>query len=142
MPLDEKALRKEGFSEGSAVRLGDGQLWTFPKPHLSMFSQVADGKIEAGYIFTHGKDYADRLDQYIECEDTFEKMCIQLELASGLLLRNYDLDNKALRRLISIDTDGADVDPEMWPAIQAVLFGRDAPKPSAVGSDSASQPTA
>lgn len=140
--LDEKAMRRESFSEGSAVRLGDGQFWTFPKPYLSMFAQVGeDGKIEAGTAFTFGADYADRLDELVESEDQFEKTCIQVELASALLLRNYDLDNKALRRLIAINTDGQS-DPEMWPQIQAILFGRDLPKPSAVGCESASPPTA
>lgn len=140
--LDEKALRRETFSEGPSVRLLDGQLWTFPKPYLSLFSQVGeDGKLAAGTSFTYGADYADRLDELVESEDQFERTCIQIELAAGLLLRNYDLDNKALRRLVAINTDGQP-DPEMWPAIQAILFGRDAPKPSAVGSESASPPTA
>jgi hypothetical protein len=107
-----------------------------------MYTQVGtDGKLAAGHTFTYGADYADRLDQYVECEDSIEKMFIQLELAGGLLLRNYALDNPALRRLLAINCDGQS-DPEMWPAIQAILFGRDAPKPSAVGSDSASPPTA
>lgn len=142
--LDEKALRRPGFTEGSTVKLGDGQAWTFPKPYLSMHTQVGpDGKLYAGSVFTFGKDYADRLDDYIEAESEFDRLVIQLELAAGLLLRNYDLDNRALRRLISLDMDGdTDKDKEMWPSIQAVLFGRDVPKPSAVGSDTASQPTA
>lgn len=140
--LDEKALRRPGFTEGSAVKLGDGQEWTFPKPYLSMYTQIGEGgKLEAGHVFTFGADYADRLDQYIECEDSIEKMFIQLELAGGLLLRNYALDNPALRRILAINMDGQS-DPEMWPAIQAVLFGRDVPKPSAVGSMSPSPPTA
>lgn len=129
MPLDEKALRRPGFSEGTAVKLRDGQLWTFPKPYLSMFAQTSeDGKLSAGWAFTYGQDYAARLDECIEAETPFDQNCIQLELATGLLLRNYDLDNKALRRLITIDV-GVESDPEMWPAIQAVLFGRDVPKP-------------
>lgn len=140
--LDEKALRRETFSEGTSVKLLDGQEWTFPKPYLSMYPQVGEGgKLEAGTIFTFGADYADRLDELVESEDQFERTCIQMELAAGLLLRNYDIDNKALRRLIAINTDDQ-FDPDMWPAIQAILFGRDAPKPSAVGSESASPPTA
>jgi hypothetical protein len=140
--LDEKALRRETFSEGTSIKLLDGQLWTFPKPYLSMYTQIGEGgKLEAGHVFTYGADYADRLDQYIECEEPIEATMIQLELAGGLLLRNYALDNAALRRILAINMDGTS-EPEMWPAIRAILFGRDLPKPSAVGSTSPSQPTA
>ena len=34
MPLDEKSLRKPGFSEGHQVILADGQEWTLPKPRI------------------------------------------------------------------------------------------------------------
>jgi hypothetical protein len=138
--LDEAALRRDTFTEGPKVRLGDGQIWTFPTPFMCMHTQIGpEGTVHAVGSLSYGRTYLDRLDDMIEAEDDLDRVCVQLELAASLLLRNYALDNRALRRLISIDLD---TDPEMWPAIQDVLFGRHVPKPSADGSGAPSGPSA
>ncbi len=46
--LDEKALRKPGFSEGYRVTLADSQEWTLPKPKIRFKPKVVDGKVEVG----------------------------------------------------------------------------------------------
>ncbi|WP_020467731.1 hypothetical protein [Singulisphaera acidiphila] len=131
--LDEKFLRKPEFTAGSTVKLGDGQLWTFPKPYLRMsLARNVDGKLSPVAEYTYGSDYADALDSWIETEDSHERLGKMLVLAGNLLLQNYDLDERSLRRLISIDEH---TDPEMWPAINEVLLGRSSPKASAVGSE-------
>jgi hypothetical protein len=139
--LDEKALRREGFSEGPKVKLGDGQEWTFPEPRPIFFPRRdGDGKVSLDARRTYDADYLDRLDDLFAAEDGVRRLEIETELAVGLLLRNYDLDDQAIRRLFATVAD----DPAgraMWDEIEGVILGLAGPKPSAVGSDPASGPT-
>jgi hypothetical protein len=136
--LDEKALRKPDFSEGPKVALGDGQEWTFPRPWLRLYPvRDGDGSIGLGGGMSYGADYEDKLDTLVDLGDDpdkeYERMSIMVGLAAGLLLCNYDLTDRALRRLLPLDTS-AEANGAMWGAIGAVLGGSSAPKPTADGS--------
>lgn len=137
MPLDEKSLRKPGFTEGTRVRLADGQEWTFPKPWLRLYpARDADGKFYAAGGMSFGAEYEEKFDELIECpdDDLYRKLCLQVELAASLLASNYELTDGDLRRLLPIDStvDGC---KEMWEAIGGVLMGNPPEgKPSADGS--------
>ena len=60
--LDEKALRKPGFSEGYRVTLADGQEWTLPKPKIRFKPKVVDGKVEVGGGPSFGPEFDQQLD--------------------------------------------------------------------------------
>ena len=123
MQLDEQTLRKPTFTEGARVRLADGQLWTFPKPTVMFYPfRQPDGSIAVAWRLGHGIDHAEALERHEDLAgDDFQatRIGIRLELAAKLLLRNYDLDNRALRRLITLDET---TDPELWPDLINVLY--------------------
>lgn len=136
MPLDEKALRRAEFTDGPKVTLGDGQEWTFPTAVMVFYpARDAEGTVRLNGTETYGLDYLDQLEAMFESDDVAERMTIQLRLAVDLLTRNYDLDDRALRRLLPMSMDGST--REMWQALAAVLTGTSAPKPSPDGSASA-----
>ena len=130
--LDEKGLRKPTFSEGTRVRLADGQEWTFPRPRLRIYPRRdPEGKFYAAGGPSYGPDFEDRYDEFMESvatrDDTPECLyrieCLHLELAAILLLANYELDDRDLRRLLVIEYD----DPESearWEAVNDVLACR------------------
>ncbi|WP_422932036.1 hypothetical protein [Singulisphaera sp. PoT] len=141
MTLDEKALRKPGFTEGPRVKLGDGQEWTFPRPMLRLYPQRGeDGKVVLGGGHSYGVEHEDTLELLISTDNTMERITAQHELAGNLLLRNYDLDNKALRRVLPLEFS-EEADNDFWVEVNNVLMGTTGPKPSPDGSDSPSSPT-
>jgi hypothetical protein len=139
--LDEKALRKPDFSEGPKVALGDGQEWTFPRPWLRFYPvRDGDGAIGLGGGWSYGADYEDKLDDLVDLGDDpdkeYERMSIMVGLAASLLLRNYALTDRELRRLLPLDMS-AEANAEMWSETGKVLGGSSAPKPTADGSATA-----
>jgi hypothetical protein len=62
MSLDERSLRKPGFSEGSKVTLADGQEWVLPKPRIRFKPRIVDGKVEIGGGSSFGPEFDDKLD--------------------------------------------------------------------------------
>jgi hypothetical protein len=140
--LDESALRKPGFTEGPRIVLGDGQPWAFPHPRLSLYPvRAADGRITAGGGMGYGVDYADLVDQLVDCDpgDTNARLALQFQMAASLLDRNYTLGDRDLRRLLAIDLADSECETR-WAQINQVLLGRP-PKPSADGSAILSLPT-
>ncbi|MFO0892152.1 MAG: hypothetical protein U0790_23815 [Isosphaeraceae bacterium] len=133
--LDERAARRPGFREGPRVALGDGQEWSFPRPWLRLYPvRGDDGKLSVGGGPGYGPDYDELVDQLIDCDpnDTSGRLALQFRMAACLLLRNYDLADRDLRRLLAVDL----ADPACearWARINQVLLGRP-PKASADGS--------
>jgi hypothetical protein len=133
--LDERALRRPGFTEGPRLVLGDAQEWTLPRPWLRFFPvRSGDGRITVGGGPGYGADYDDLVDQLVECDpnDAAGRLALQFQMAAHLLLRNYSLGDRDLRRLLVVDL----ADPvceERWARLNQVLLGQP-PKPSADGS--------
>lgn len=145
-PLNEQELRRAEFSEGTRIRLADGQEWTFPKPWIRLFPRRGqDGKFGIGGGLTFGSAYNDLLDEYAEAEgddeEIFARITIQFRMACLLLVQNYDLTDKQLEQLLILEPDEED-NQAMWrDEILPLLLGL-APKPSADGSATPSSPTA
>ena len=135
--LDEAALRRPEFTEGSKVRLGDGQEWTFPRPVLRLIPvRKPDGRIGVGEPPPYGEDYQRELIDLLNgCDDTpegrYRYVEAAMQLAAKLLLMNYDLTFDQLSELLYYDLEGST--REMWEAIDQVIVGQ-APKRQAVGS--------
>lgn len=140
--LDEKALRRDGFTEGIRVVLGDGQEWSLPEHVFCTFPDYdEDGRIVAGYRVFYGEDADADLDAWFGSAevDPDERENAKMRLASSLLLRNYDLDLPALRTLLrKSGADSASV--EMWTGLTRAVLGL-SPKASAGGSEQPSSPT-
>jgi hypothetical protein len=139
--LDEKTLRKPDFSEGPKVALGDGQEWTFPRPWLRLYPvRDGDGTIGLGGGMSYGADYEDKLDALIDLGDDpdkeYERISIMVGLAAGLLLQNYDLTDRALRRLLPLDTS-TEANGAMWNEVGGILGGR---HPKALTADGSATP--
>ena len=135
-PLDERSLRRPGFTEGTSVVLGDGQAWTFPRPWLRLYPvRRPDGSIAVGGGLGFDADYDELADRLAagESDDPLQRLELQFRLAAGLLCRNYNLTDAHLRRLLAVDLDD-EACRERWERINEVLLGR-APKRSADGSD-------
>jgi hypothetical protein len=132
---DERALRREGFSEGPRIVLGDGQPWTFPRPWLRLYPvRAPDGGLALGGGQGYGDDFEELVDRLVDCEpdDIPARLLLQFQMAACLLCRNYDLGDRDLRRLLVIDLSDPACE-DRWARINQVLLGRP-PKPSADGS--------
>jgi len=142
-PRDEAALRRPGFSPGHAVRLADGQEWTFPKPTLVLTpARRPDGTFGVRSSDPFGPEHQRHLEAVMEGGEGMpwaEYQALRIGLAASLLCRNYDLDDEALADLLPYDLAG-DSTAEMWRRLDRVAMGfppeggAEAPKPSAVGS--------
>ena len=133
--LDEQRLRGPTFSDGPRISLGDGQAWTFPRPWLRLYPvRSTDGCFTVGGELGYGPEYAEMMDQLVDCDlaDTAGRLGLQFQMAAHLLLQNYDLTDRDFRRLLAIDAADPSCEPR-WNQINQVLMGR-APKPSADGS--------
>lgn len=107
--LDEKALRKPGFSEGTPVVLGDGQEWTLPKPDPVIYPGMgADGRISAFVRLSYGREHDDVFDAaFAPGPDADDEAVImaQIHLAAMLLMDNYELPGGALAELLTVRPD-------------------------------------
>ncbi|OJW18807.1 MAG: hypothetical protein BGO49_17440 [Planctomycetales bacterium 71-10] len=133
--LDERSLRRPGFSAGPEVTLGDGGRWSLPIPTLRLFPiRGEDGRIAVGGGPSFGAEFEALMDELSDCdlEDTPARLTIQFRMAALLLLRNYDLSDRDLRDLLIIDAEDQEC-RERWQAINRAMTGR-VPKPSADGS--------
>jgi hypothetical protein len=142
-PLNEQELRRAEFSDGTRIRLGDGQEWTFPKPWLRIFPRRGnDGKIGLGGGSGWGAEYTELLDAYSETgdEDYIERLTLQVRMACMLLCKNYDLTDRQLESLLPWEPSD-EANSAMWrDEIGPLILGL-APKPSADGSATPSSPT-
>lgn len=133
--LDEASTRRADFSDGPQVVLGDGQVWTLPRPWLRLYpTRDGDGRIGVGGGRSFGAEFEDLIDDLTECDpdDHAARLAVQFRMAALLLRRNYDLTDRDLRRLLVVDAEDPDC-RDRWAKLNQVLTGR-SPKPSADGS--------
>jgi hypothetical protein len=129
--LDEKALRKPGFTEGRAVILADGQAWTFPRPRIRLRPKFVDGQvvIAGGQVF--GPEFDDKLNVLFgssdEESDGWARLGVEFELVVRLLGVNYDLAPVDFEELLVMEPGDPDSD-ERWRQLEELILGA-APKP-------------
>jgi hypothetical protein len=128
--LDERALRKPGFSEGYKVTMADGQDWTLPKPRIRFKPRIVDGRVEIGGGPSFGPEFDDKLDILfgVSDADPSERLRVKFEVAVCLLAANYDLEPDAFAELIVLEPGDAASD-ERWEQLSNAIMGI-APKPS------------
>lgn len=128
--LDERALRRETFSEGHKVALADGQEWTFPKPKMRFRPKVVDGKVDVDGGPSFGPEYDASLDVLFGVVDVepIERLRVKFEMAVRLLGANYDLTPEDFASLIVLEPDDPASD-ERWEQLTRAIMGI-APKPS------------
>ncbi len=93
--LDENALRRNGFRQGTTILLADGQAWTFPSP------PEPDAVGEEGF----DPGYAEVLAAIMESEDRSDLLRAELALAICLLGQNYELGPFEYRCLLRCPSD-------------------------------------
>jgi hypothetical protein len=129
--LDERALRKPGFSEGYKVTLADGQEWTFPKPRIRFRPKIGpDGRVGVGGGPSFGPEYDGSMDVLfgiVEAEP-IERLRVKFEMAIRLLQANYELTDSDLGELLELEPGDAAND-ERWKQITRVVMAI-SPKPS------------
>jgi hypothetical protein len=129
--LDERALRKPGFSDGHKVALADGQEWTFPKPRIRFRPRIGpDGRVEVGGGPSFGPEYDGQLDVLFGVTEAepFERLRVKFEVAVRLLRGNYELTDDQVGELLVMEP-GDPASDERWEELTRVLMGI-APKPS------------
>lgn len=135
--LDEKALRRPGFCEGSPIVLADGQEWIFPRPWMRLRPRrdKETGRIQAGGGMSFGEAFEDVMDALAETdeEDISTRIGYQFEMAVMLLCQNYELSDRDVSRLLVLDLED-DASRKTWADVCAVIMG-EAPKRLADGSD-------
>jgi len=130
MALDERALRKPGFTEGYAVALADGQEWSFPRARIRFKPVVTDGRVEVGGGPSFGPEYDRQLDVLFGVADVepIERLRVQFEMAVRLLRVNYALADDDLAELLALEVED-EASEARWEQITEALMGI-APKPS------------
>jgi len=127
--LDEKSLRKPGFTEGHKLKLADGQEWTFPRPRIRLKPKIVDGKVEIGGGPSFGPEYDEQLDILFGAVevDPVERLRVKFDMAVRLLAANYNLKPEDYAELIILEP-GEPTSDERWEQLSNVLLGN-APKP-------------
>ncbi len=130
--LDEKALRRPGFTEGCAVVLADGQAWTFPRPRLRLRPKIVDGRVEVAGGRTFGPEFDSKLDVLFgssdEESDGWARLGVEFEVLTRLLMANYALADSDVGDLLVMEPGDPDSD-ERWRQLEELVLGA-APKPS------------
>lgn len=128
--LDEKALRKPGFSDGHKVVLADGQEWTFPRPRIRLKPRIVDGKVEISGGPSFGPEFDEQLDILfgVSDADPAERLRVKFEVAVRLLAANYDLRPEQFAELIVLEI-GDPASNERWEQLSNAIMGI-VPKPS------------
>lgn len=112
--LDEKALRRPGFVEGTRVTLGDGQQWTVPWGVLALDGTPGG----VGLVLTD--DEVDLLSGAAE-RQPLGFLGSVVPLAARLLRVNYDLAPADLALLLEYDDSPPSV--EMWKSVVEAISG-------------------
>jgi hypothetical protein len=134
--LDEKALRKPGFTEGSRVTLGDGQEWTLPEYTYCFYPDSdEDGRIVASGRTSYGHDHDADLDVWLGSAEVepVDRISAQMRVVSNLLLQNYNLEMADLQVLLR-KNNADEASRDTWAAITRAVLGL-SPKASAGGSE-------
>lgn len=144
--LDERALRRDTFTDGPRIVLGDGQEWTLPKPVIDLDAPKRvdfrptvgpDGQLvmDGGRLLfesSFGPEWDARVEAFQIAEPGLEETNLLLNLAWDLLQRNYALEAAEAYYLLPVRTND-EANAAMWEAIVDVILGR-SPKPTASGS--------
>jgi hypothetical protein len=135
--LDELALRRPDFQAGYAVRLADGQPWTFPAVRVRMYpEEQPDGTIKAMIR----PWYADKLERELDVlfglveADYADIWQARFTIAVSLLRANYDLPPGAIKDLLTYVVGDAESE-RMWEKIRAAILGRDPDAADPEGED-------
>lgn len=134
--LDEKALRREGFQEGTPIEMADGQEWHLPAPRVVLVPTIKESGGVGTAIILEDLTYWDLLEQI----DLALKSSLSGPLCAGvsvaairLLVKNYDLSLAQAASLIP------PMDPENpsgeWRTLLDAVSGIARPKLSAGGSE-------
>jgi len=130
--LDEKALRKPGFSEGYAIVLADGQAWTFPRPRLRLKPKVVGGQVEVLGERIFGPEFDSKLNVLFSSgdddSDGWARLGVQFEVVTRLLMSNYSLAGTDVEDLLVMEPGDPGSD-ERWGQINELVLGA-SPKPS------------
>lgn len=128
--LDEKALRKPGFTVGRAVVLADGQTWTLPKPRLCFTPGVSATGVEVWGGATFGPETDALLDVLfgVEPAPPLERLRVKFAVAARLLAANYDLQPADFPKLLALEP-GDPVSEARWDELGEAVAGT-APKPT------------
>lgn len=110
--LPETDFRRDCFDEDhvSPIVLSDGQTWFLQQPYLTLEPVFQDGKpVDLKRYFSYTREIASIVDELAAASDDDSVGVVTLTLALGakLLLRNYDLTDDDLARLLVFD-GGAD----------------------------------
>lgn len=122
--LDEQALRRPTFSEGSKIKLADSQDWTFPPSRVRFRPRLVGDKIEVGGGASFGPEFDDRLDVLfgvVDAEPT-ERLRVEFEVVVRLLQANYDLTVPQIADLIEMEP-GNPASDDRWDQIRNVVRG-------------------
>jgi len=96
---NEVALRRPDFRPGIAIRLANGQAWTFPAPSASP-GMAAEGDLSGRRSSRPDPEYEALIRAVLEAEDEIEGRRVELALAIYLLGQNYDLGPADYSRLL------------------------------------------
>jgi hypothetical protein len=106
----ESERRKPHVDEGNfvAIKLGDGQLWRFPKPRLRVRPVLTDGKVDIGFGATYGKRHDALIEMMADAADDETRLAALMTLAWVLLADAYDLAHDELDQLLSLSLEAPD----------------------------------
>lgn len=139
--LNEEALRREDFVEGTPVVLADGQAWSLRRPMVRFRpSNTSTSGFRSVIRLTGQDDYQSLIDAYrtlFEGEGSVrvdEMARLELAIGRALLLGNYEIAEEQLGELLEFGYD-EESDPEgnrIREEVMACAFGQ-GPKRSDAG---------
>jgi hypothetical protein len=125
--LNEMALRKPDFQDGTRIKLGDGQEWTFRNPRMRLIPKRGeDGVINTALKIAPGQ--GDAIEKAMTAywdmvpDGPLGSLGLKFNLAVNLLLANYDLTDEHLESLIYMDADEPE-NKQLWKSIEALIQG-------------------
>lgn len=134
--LDEQALRRPTFREGTSFKMGDGQEWHLPYPRVVLVPTIKETGGVGSKVILEDNTYWDVLEQIDLALKTnnAEALCAGIAVVTiRLLVQNYELELVQAAALVP------PLDPsylsEEWKSLLDHVSGVDRhPKPSAGGS--------
>ena len=134
--IDEETRRRPEFAGEVPVVLCDGQTWHLPKPRINLAPRRIGGKFEIRpEVRGWGDEYYQKLDALelaYQHDDTTEILNAQMDLCCALILKNYDLADEELARVLWFDS-GDEANTAMRDTLLRTAQGN-APNPAGVGS--------
>jgi hypothetical protein len=132
LQINEKDRRRPTFTEGSAVQLADGQLWTFPKAKVQFRPRIVDGHAEVMGGARFGPEFDEDLDILLGVTEAepVDRLRSKFQMAVRLLLENYDLSDDEVCNLIVWEPEDP-VSSKNWADLSTVLAGNSPKKQSA-----------